>query len=162
MTKEGTVAPKERVNIVYRPATGDQREEVELPFKILMLADFLGTHDPRSIEERSPISVDKDNFDKVMAEHALQVDLSVADRLNGDGTGTLDVSLPIRGLKDLTPDGIAQQVPVLAQLLALRGALIALRGPVGNVPAFRRKIQSLLADEEARRRLARELTSGDD
>ena len=25
MAKEGTVAPKERVNIVYRPATGDRQ-----------------------------------------------------------------------------------------------------------------------------------------
>ena len=33
MAKEGTVAPKERVNIVYRPATGDAQEEVELPLK---------------------------------------------------------------------------------------------------------------------------------
>jgi len=162
MTREGTVAPKERVNIVYRPATGDEREEVELPFKILMLADFRGAPDARPIEERLPISVDKDNFDKVMAEHDLRVALSVPDRLNGDGTGTLQLELPIEGLKDLTPDGIARNVPALAQLLALRSALVALRGPVGNVPAFRRKIQSLLADEQARGRLARELTSGED
>ncbi|TFG58762.1 MAG: type VI secretion system contractile sheath small subunit, partial [Deltaproteobacteria bacterium] len=33
MAKEGTVAPKERVNIVYRPALGDAKEEVELPLK---------------------------------------------------------------------------------------------------------------------------------
>ena len=28
MAKEGSVAPKERVNIVYKPATGDASEEV--------------------------------------------------------------------------------------------------------------------------------------
>ena len=37
MAKEGSVAPKERVNIVYRPATGDAKVEVELPLKLLIL-----------------------------------------------------------------------------------------------------------------------------
>ena len=40
MAKEGSVAPKERVNIVYRPATGDAKEEVELPLKVLVMGDF--------------------------------------------------------------------------------------------------------------------------
>ena len=31
MAKEGTVAPRERVNITYRPATGDAKEDVEAP-----------------------------------------------------------------------------------------------------------------------------------
>ena len=34
MAKEASVAPKERINIVYRPATGDVKEDVELPLKI--------------------------------------------------------------------------------------------------------------------------------
>ena len=29
MAQEGSIAPKERVNIVYRPSTGDAKEEVE-------------------------------------------------------------------------------------------------------------------------------------
>ena len=36
--QEGSIAPKERVNIVYRPATGDAKEEVELPLKVLVMA----------------------------------------------------------------------------------------------------------------------------
>ena len=28
MAKEGSVAPKERVNITYKPATGDAQEEM--------------------------------------------------------------------------------------------------------------------------------------
>ena len=43
--KEGSVAPKERVNITYKPATGGAQEDVELPLKILMLGDFTGRAD---------------------------------------------------------------------------------------------------------------------
>ncbi len=68
MAKEGSVAPKERVNIVYKPATGDAQEEVELPLKMLMMGDYTNRPDPRPLEDRKPINVDKDNFSKVMAE----------------------------------------------------------------------------------------------
>ncbi|MGE8315544.1 MAG: type VI secretion system contractile sheath small subunit, partial [Pseudomonas putida] len=32
----GSVAPKERINIKYVPATGDEQAEVELPHKMLV------------------------------------------------------------------------------------------------------------------------------
>lgn len=157
MSKEGSVAPKERVNITYKPATGDTQTEVELPFKILMVGDFTGRPDARPVEERAPISVDKDNFNQVMSEQKLAVRTTVADRLSGDPTGELNVNLQLRGLSDFTPDGIAAQVPELQKLLALRNALISLKGPMGNTPAFRKKIQSLLEDDVARERLMKEL-----
>ncbi|HVZ36657.1 MAG TPA: type VI secretion system contractile sheath small subunit [Polyangiaceae bacterium] len=157
MAKEGTVAPKERVNITYKPATGDAKEGVELPLKMLVLADLTGRPDERPVEERAPISIDKDNFGRVMAEQKLSVQTSVPDRLSNEANAELQVNLELRGLSDFTPDGIAGQVPELQKLLALRNALIALKGPMGNIPAFRKKIQSLLGDEAARQQLMREL-----
>ena len=41
--------------------------------------------------------------------------------------------------------------------LVVRTALTALKGPLGNVPAFRRKIQAILQDEQAKARLLAEL-----
>jgi len=67
MPKEGSVAPQERVNITYKPATGNAQEEVELPLKMLFLGDYTGRADPRPLEERKPINVDKDNFQQVLA-----------------------------------------------------------------------------------------------
>lgn len=161
MSKEGSVAPKERVNITYKPATGEVQEDVELPFKMLMVADFTGRPDSRPVEERAPVSVDKDNFNQVMAEQKLTVSAVVPDRLSNEAGGELAVNLQIKGLADLTPDGIANQVPELQKLLALRSALSALKGPLGNTPAFRKKIQSLLEDKTARDRLMKELGLGD-
>jgi type VI secretion system protein ImpB len=65
--KEGSVAPKERVNITYKPATGNAKEDVELPLKLLMLGDYTMRPDPTPLEDRKPINVDKDNFQKVMS-----------------------------------------------------------------------------------------------
>lgn len=157
MTREGTVAPRERVNITYRPATGSAQEQVELPLKLLVLADLTGRVDPRPLEERAPVSVDKDNFARVMAEQKLCVEAVVPSRLIDDPDAQLRVSLDLESLADFGPDGIASRVPELRQLMELRSALIALKGPLGNVPAFRRRIQALLADDTARKQLASEL-----
>jgi type VI secretion system protein ImpB len=157
MGKEGSVAPQERVNITYKPSTGDASSEVELPLKMLFLGDYTGRPDGRPLEERKPINIDKDNFDRVLAEQNLGVTLSVPDRLSGDAGANLSVNLKFKKLADFGPEAIAEQVPELRKLMELRNALTALKGPLGNVPAFRKKIQALLEDKEARARLLEEL-----
>ena len=62
MAREGTVAPRERVNIVYRPALGDAQEQIELPLKLLIMGDFTGKEDDRMLEDRETVEIDKDNF----------------------------------------------------------------------------------------------------
>lgn len=161
MSKEQSVAPKERVNITYKPATGDAQSDVELPLKMLVIGDFTGKKDDRPVEERKPINVDKDNFNQVMTEHRLDVAVSVKDRLSEEQGAELSLKLGFKTLSDFTPDGVVAQVPELQQLLELRNALVALKGPLGNTPTFRKKIQSLLADEEGRSRLMRELGLND-
>lgn len=150
MAKEGSVAPKERVNIVYRPATGDAQAEVELPLKLLVVGDFTMQADDRPVEERSPVAVDKDNFNDVMKGQGLKMNLAVPSKLSEDPEAQMAVSLNIENMRDFEPDAIVGQVPELAQLLALREALKALKGPLANVPDFRKKLQDLVTDENAR------------
>src|ERR687892_149073 len=96
MAKEGTVAPKERVNIVYKSEVAGAQQDVELALKFESLADF-------------------------------------------------------------GPEGVVNQVPELRKLQELRAALTALKGPLGNVPAFRKKIQALLGEDATREKLMAEL-----
>ena len=37
MAKEGSVAPKERITVTFKPATGGAQEEIELPLKLLAI-----------------------------------------------------------------------------------------------------------------------------
>ncbi len=157
----GSVAPRERVNITYRPATEGAQEDIELPFKILVLGDFTGRADDRPVEEREPISVDKDNFEKVMAAQQLAVEINVPAALSDDPAAELSASLRFASLADFRPEGLARQLPELRQLLELRAALVALKGPIVNVPGFVRKIRELLRDPAQRARLLRELEIDD-
>lgn len=157
-TKSASVAPQERINIKYVPATGDQQTEMELPLKLLVTGDFKGHGEEAALEERPLVRVDKDNFDEVMAGAGLQLAMQVPARLgDGQDDDTLSVALQFNGIQDFAPDAIARQVPELNKLLELREALVALKGPLGNVPAFRKQLQSLLADDKARSALAKEL-----
>lgn len=157
-----SVAPKERINITYTPETSGAQEEVELPLNLVVLGDFTGRADDRMIEDREPVNVDKDNFNSVMREQNLGVDVSVADRLSGQADAELGLSLKFENLRDFEPEQIARQVPELNTMLELREALVALKGPLGNVPAFRKKIQALLEDDEARARLLEEIKAEQD
>jgi type VI secretion system protein ImpB len=157
MPKEQTVAPRERVNITYKPATGDQKEEVELPFKMVMLGDYTLREDDRPLEERKPINVDKDNFNEVMKKQDLKLTFSVPDKLSGKEDEKIAVNMKFDALKDFSPDAVAEQVPELKKLLELRNALQALKGPLGNMPAFRKKLQSLLKSEAEVDKLLKEL-----
>ncbi|MCE0777925.1 type VI secretion system contractile sheath small subunit [Pseudomonas sp. NMI542_15] len=152
----GSVAPKERINIKYVPATGDEQAEVELPHKMLVLGDF-GLEDTRALEDRSVMRIDKHTFNNVLNDADVSLGMSVPSALNTAPDAELAVNLQFKSINDFGPDSIARQVPELSKLLELREALVALKGPLGNVPTFRKQLQHLLNDEQARKQLAQEL-----
>ena len=157
MAKEASVAPKERVNIVYRPAIGDAKEEVELPLRLLVMGDFTQSTDDRMLEEREPINVDKDNFNEVLKEQKISVNLAVPNKISGEPDDELSVQLNFESIKDFGPEAVARKTPELNKLLELREALTALKGPLSNIPEFRKKVQELVKDEAAREQVLKEL-----
>lgn len=158
MAKEGSVAPKERINVTFKPATGNAQEEIELPLKLMVLGDFTHRADDRKVEERKPISIDKNNFDEVLNQQKISLSMSVPNRLQEEGgSDELGIRLAIDSMKDFNPANVIDQVPELKKLMELRDALVALKGPLGNAPAFRKAIESVIEDSESRSRVLGEL-----
>ena len=158
MSQDGSVAPKERVNIKYIATAGDQQSEVELPLKTVVIGDFKGHSEDTPIEDRDAVSVDKNNFESVLQASGLKIETRVENRLSDEeNPQELDVSLSIQSLSDFSPDAIGRQVPELNKLIELREALLSLKGPLGNVPAFRTRLQTLLASDQSREQLLNEL-----
>ena len=158
MAKEGSVAPKERINVTFKPATGGAQEEIELPLKLLSIGDYTHRKDERKVEDRKPISIDKMTFDEVLAKQELSLTLSVPNRLQEQSdTEELAVELRVNSMKDFNPASLVEQVPELKKLMELRDALVALKGPLGNAPSFRKAIEGVLADEASRARVLSEL-----
>lgn len=159
MSKDGSIAPKERVNVTFKPATGDATEELELPLKMMVLGDFTQQEDERKLEDRKPFSVDKNNFNDVIEKQNLNIQFGVKNQLQEgeEGSDEIPVNLSFKHINDFDPASIVEQVPELKGLMDLREALVSLKGPLGNVPAFRKAIEDALVDETAREKLLNEL-----
>src|ERR1700721_1285193 len=107
MADDQSVAPKERVNITYKPATGDRQSEVELPLKMLFVGDYTGRADERPVEDRKPINIDKDNFNQVLAEQNVTLNVTVPNRLAAEPGAELAAKLQFKKLSDFGPDAVA-------------------------------------------------------
>ena len=154
---DGSIAPKERINIRYTPKTDGQVSEVELPLNLLITGNLKGTADDTPLDERQPVSINRNNFNAVLEQSGIERDFIVPSVLSESPDTQMNVSLKVKSMADLSPDRVAAQVPEMKKLLELREALVALKGPMGNIPAFRAQIQALLDNEDTREQLIAEL-----
>ncbi len=156
--KESSVAPKERINVTFKPATGGAMEEIELPMKVMVLGDFLQRHDPRSLLDRKPISINKNNFADVMANQKLTVDLAVPNMLqDGDADRDIPVKLSFNSMRDFEPGNILGQIPETRKMMQIRDALVSLKGPMGNLPSLRKSLEDFVKDPRQREDTRKEL-----
>ncbi len=154
-----TVAPKERINVRFIPATGNEGDEIELPMKTVVVGDFTGREDGSPVEEREAVSINKNNFEQVLKEMGIEKEMVVNNALQEeDDEAVMQIKLKLESMDDFRPDNIARQVPEVKSLMELRDALTALKGPLGNMPDFRRALNDLIADEDKQKAITEELS----
>lgn len=152
---DGSYAPKERINITYKAKTNEQNADVELPLKLMVMANLKGKNET-PLEEREILRINKINFDQVMQKLDITTNFSVKNTL-GTGAQELDVKLHISSMKDFSPDYLVNQIPELKKLMQLREALMALKGPMGNIPDFRKAVLEAIKDEKTKEKLLLEI-----
>ncbi|AJC84800.1 type VI secretion system contractile sheath small subunit [Campylobacter jejuni] len=152
---DGSSAPKERINITYKAKTNGQNAEIELPLKLMIMANLTGKNE-QNLEDREIVSINKINFNQVMQKLDIKTQFNVKNTLGG-GAEELDINLKISSMKDFSPDNIVQQVPELNKLMRLREALMALKGPMGNIPNFRKAVLDALKNEKTKEQLLLEI-----
>ncbi|MFK2823980.1 type VI secretion system contractile sheath small subunit [Arcobacter sp. YIC-80] len=150
-------SPKERINVTYKPAIGDATEDVEIPYKMTLLGEYNPNEEKVPVEEKKAIKIDKSNFNDVLKAQNLSVTFNVDNKLVEDENASLNVDLKINSVKDFSPEKIVENVPEMKVLMQLRQSLMALKGPLGNVPAFRKAIESAISSKEERDKLMSEL-----
>ena len=153
---DGSNAPKERINISYKAKTNGAAADVELPLKLMVMSNFTSDTNNIPLEEREPVSINKVNFNKVMEQMGITTNFNVKNTISPDAD-EMSINLNIKSMTDFSPDNIVKQVPELQKLMALREALTALKGPMGNVPEFRKKLLAILSDAEKKEQLMLEI-----
>jgi len=155
-SNNGSVAPKERINISYRPANTKGSEKVELPFKVMVLGNYSTEENETPLAERKPINVNKGNLDDVISKVGVNLSFTVENHLD-DGGEDIEVDLSVNRMKDFEPDSILDTIPELRKTIEARNALKALKGPIGNVPNLRKTLKLMLENPETRSQLKDEL-----
>ncbi len=112
------------VHITYEVFVDGAEEVKELPFVVGVLADLSGN--PKEplpkLKERKFVTIDRDNFDSVLAAMKPRVSVKVDDHLTDSG-GSLAVELEFKKLSDFDPEAIVRQVTPMRTLLEMRGHL---------------------------------------
>src|SRR5437773_512094 len=132
-----------RVHITYDVETGGAMKAVELPFVVGVLADLSAQPKEalKPLKERKAVFIDRDNFNKVLAQSGARLALRVPNKLT-DPNSKLAVELNFKNMDDFGPARVAEQIGPLKQLLDMRHELTQLLNRMeGND-----KLEQLLAD----------------
>jgi type VI secretion system protein ImpB len=157
--------PKSRLTLTYRTNVNGQPEDKQLPFRLLIMGDLsAGTSKDRALEldQRNFRHLDGRNLNGVMADMKMSMQLSVHNRVDPDRSETIDVTLPINGMKSFTPAQIAENVPKLKALLLLKKLLLEVQNNIDNRKEFRNLLRQVAESPDLAASIRQELAGYDD
>ena len=105
----------DRIKLVY---STEHQDEVELPFRILVLGDFNPNRDPALVAEEEIIDLNRHNFDRILEHLQVSLHLQVPDYMS-DIDDIWDLDIVFRSLHDFTPDALLDSIPHFRQWLDL-------------------------------------------
>jgi type VI secretion system protein ImpB len=154
-----------RVRIDYKVETEGAEPILELPFVVGVMADLSAMTDQekKPLKQRKFTPIDRDNFNSVMERAAPRVAFKVPNKVEDGATDLLNVELRFKNIQDFEPARIAEQVPILNELLQMRKKLTELLGKMEGNDALEKLLQDVLGNTEKKQALMDALakTAGD-
>src|SRR5438105_1201228 len=129
-----------RVKIDNKVETFGMEPLLELPFVVGIMADLSGMPKEanKPLKQRKFVPIDKDNFKDVMSRAAPRVAFRVPNQVGDKPDELLNVELQFKSMEDFEPGRVAEQVPVLNELLQMRKKLVELLGKMEGNDALER------------------------
>ena len=106
----------DRVNLVYRTMVGNSMQEIELPFRLLVLADFSCNQASADIADQEPIALGSARADSLYLRYRPEISIRVKNVLL-DGGDELDVHHAITSIDSFHPQSILQEARPFTGLL---------------------------------------------
>lgn len=159
--------PRSRINLRYRTNIKGSAELLELPFRLLLLADLsVGSSVDREVEldNRRLRSLDGKNLDSMMEDMRMSINFKVENLIDpssepGEEDPGLAVELRIKNRQSFIPGDVANQVPKIRSLLLLRRLLLEMQSNIDNRKELRRIIHEIFGNPEALASLKQELAA---
>lgn len=153
-----------RVQIAYDVEHYGSPTTIELPFVMGVMADLAGKSETKEAmktpADRTFVEVDAGRFNKFMEALSPRVKARVKNALPAaEGAETdeeMFVDLSFKNMGDFSPDKIAEQVPALAELMAMRRQLEELLGYMDGKVNAEKRIAQLLSNEPLLQQVAEE------
>jgi type VI secretion system protein ImpB len=147
---------KPHVHITYEVETEGAVEQKELPFVVGVVGDFSGspTQPLKPMADRKFISIDRDNFNDIMARMTPGVNFRVENTLKGDGS-EMAVQLAFKSMDDFDPGRVVDQVEPLKKLLETRNKLRDLLSTVDRSDKLEEQLEEILKNTEKTQELAK-------
>jgi type VI secretion system protein ImpB len=139
--------PPARINITLDVETNGARKKKELPLKLLVAGDFSNGKSKGTVAERERININKNNFNQVISDLAPELTCNVSNKIKNDDS-EMQVKLKIDSLQKFHPDHVAQQIPELRNLLAMRNLLKDLKANVLDNHEFRRALEKIIKNKD--------------
>ena len=138
-----------RVHITYDVEVGGAIQLKELPFVVGVLGDFSGQpSEPLArLKERKFVSIDRDNFNQVLAGMKPHLAYKVDNKLTDDDT-KLGVDLTFRNLEDFEPEQVVKQVEPLRKLLEARQRLSDLVHKIDGNEKLENMLQEIIGNTD--------------
>ncbi|WP_305042639.1 type VI secretion system contractile sheath small subunit [Geoalkalibacter sp.] len=138
--------PKARVNIALDVETGGNRKKVELPLKMLVVGDFSNGKSKGRVAERERTNLNKGNFEAVLRDLSPEARFEVPNELARDGS-EIAVNLKFDAMKAFHPDRVANQIPEMHSMLAMRNLLKDLKANLLDNAGFRKELEKIVKDQ---------------
>jgi len=153
-----------RVQIAYDVEHYGSPTTIELPFVMGVMADLAGSSETKEAQkapnDRNFVEIDAGRFNKFMEALSPRVKARVKNTLPAkegeEGDEEMFVDLSFKSMGDFTPDKVAEQVPALAELLAMRKQLEELLSYMDGKVNAEKRIAQLLQNEPLLQQVASE------
>jgi type VI secretion system protein ImpB len=158
--------PKSRLTLTYRTNVSGQPEDVQLPFRLLIMGDLSkGTSKDQKVDLdlRQVRQLDGKNLNQVIKDMNMSVSFEVENKIDPDRGGSeLQVTVPISSMRSFQPAEIAQHVPKVRSLLLLKKLLLEVQANIDNRKEFRALLRELATHPDQAKALFADLPGFDD
>ncbi len=150
--------PRARINITLDVDTGDAQKNKELPLKLLVFGDFSYGNNTIPLAQRERTSINKNNFDSVLASLSPKLALRVPNTIK-NSREDLNVKLSFKQYEDFHPRRLVENIPELTRLLAMRNLLKELKSILSENKPLRQLLENHLKDKKSLLDLKQQLNS---